>query len=162
MRKNVLFLCTGNSARSILSEALLNKMGGHRYVAYSAGSHPVGQVNRHALAHLKKFGYQTADLRSKSWDEFSGSGAPALDLVITVCSDAAEEICPVWSGAPLSTYWGVTDPAKFEGNEAMKQAAFEEAYAVLKARVAAFLEIDLDMHDRAQLKVALAAIGEIG
>lgn len=161
MRKNVLILCTGNSARSILAEALLNRMAGDRYVAFSAGSHPLGQVNRHALALLDKLGFETSGLRSKSWDEFSGRDAPDLDLVITVCGDAAAETYPVWPGAPLSVHWGIADPAKFEGNEAMKQAAFEEAFGALKRRIAAFLEIDLDGPDRAQIKAALAAIGDI-
>lgn len=137
--KNVLFLCTGNSARSILAEAYLNAAGQGRYRAYSAGSKPGGRVNPHALSLLREKGISAEGARSKSWDEFAVPGAPRLDLVVTVCDNAAGETCPVWPGAPSRAHWGVDDPAAVEGSDAEKRAAFEKAFRELKAKIDAFL-----------------------
>jgi arsenate reductase len=121
---NVLFLCTGNSARSILGEAILNKMGGAKFVAYSAGSNPKGMVNQHTLALLNRLGFPTENLRSKNWIEFAQPGAPELDFVFTVCDNAANEVCPVWPGQPMTAHWGIPDPASVEGSEAQIASAF--------------------------------------
>lgn len=137
--KNVLFLCTGNSARSILAEAYLNAAGKGRYRAYSAGSKPGGKVNPHALRLLAEKGITAEGARSKSWDEFARAGAPKMDLVVTVCDNAAGETCPVWPGAPTRAHWGVDDPAAVEGSDAEKRAAFEKAFLELKAKIDAFL-----------------------
>lgn len=134
---NVLFLCTGNSARSILAEALLNRDGGGRFRAFSAGSFPKGTVHPMALALLRDKGFPVAGLRSKSWDEFAGAGAPVLDLVVTVCDNAAGEVCPVWPGHPARAHWGIADPAAVEGER--QRAAFEEAYRLLETRIADLL-----------------------
>jgi arsenate reductase len=137
--KNVLFLCTGNSARSILAEAYLNAAGKGRYRAYSAGSKPGGTVNPHALSLLKEKKIPAEEARSKSWDEFAGAGAPKMNLVVTVCDNAAGEACPVWPGAPARAHWGVDDPAAVQGSDAEKRAAFEKAFRELKAKIDAFL-----------------------
>lgn len=137
--KNVLFLCTGNSARSILAEAYLNAAGKGRYRAYSAGSKPGGRVNPHALSLLEEKGIPAEGARSKSWDEFALAGAPKMDLVVTVCDNAAGETCPVWPGAPSRAHWGVDDPAAVQGGDAEKRAAFEKAFRELKAKIDAFL-----------------------
>lgn len=168
-KKNVLFLCTGNSARSILAEVALNDAAGGSFRAYSAGSTPVGKVNPVAISTLKKFGLPTEGLRSKSWDEFSGLGtendAPELDLVVTVCGNAAGETCPIWPGrsgsAPLSAHWGLPDPAVFEGSEVMKQAEFETAFSIIRRRIKALLDIDMDAPDKASVKAKLDAIADI-
>ena len=139
MLKNVLFLCTGNSARSILAEAYLNAAGKGRYRAFSAGSKPGGKVNPHALSLLKEKAIPAEGARSKSWDEFAGPGAPAMDLVVTVCDNAAGEACPVWPGAPARAHWGVDDPAAVQGSDAEKRAAFDKAFRELKAKIDAFL-----------------------
>lgn len=139
MLKNVLFLCTGNSARSILAEAYLNAAGKGRYRAYSAGSKPGGTVNPRALSLLEEKAIPTEGARSKSWDEFAAAGAPKMDLVVTVCDNAAGEACPVWPGAPARAHWGVDDPAAVQGSEAEKRAAFEKAFRELKAKIDAYL-----------------------
>lgn len=135
---NVLFLCTGNSARSVLAEVLLNELGQGRYQAYSAGSNPVGAVNPGAIHVLRTHGHPVEGLRSKSWDEFSGATAPQIDTVVTVCDNAAAESCPVWNGAPVTLHWGLPDPAHVEG-EAERIAAFEATYASLEERINRFL-----------------------
>jgi arsenate reductase (thioredoxin) len=132
---NVLFLCTGNSARSILAEAYLNAAGKGRFIAYSAGSHPAGKVNPFALELLQRHGIPTAGLRSKNWDEFAASGAPRVDLILTVCDNAAAEVCPVWPGKPISAHWGVADPAAVTGSDDDKRRAFAAAFVALKARL---------------------------
>jgi len=138
--RNVLFLCTGNSARSILSESLLNRLGCGRFRAFSAGSKPVGRVNPGALELLQRRGYPTEELRSKSWDDFAGPGAPAMDYIITVCNNAAGETCPVWPGQPATEHWDIDDPAGVGDTDDERRAAFEEAYAVLQKRIEKFLD----------------------
>lgn len=138
--RNVLFLCTGNSARSILSEAILDRVGEGRFRAFSAGSKPAGRVNPGALELLARREYPTADLRSKSWDEFAGPDAPAMDYVITVCNNAAGETCPVWPGHPATEHWDIADPAGVGETDEERRAAFESAYAVLRKRIQAFVE----------------------
>ena len=139
---NVLFLCTGNSARSILSEAILNRLGEGRYRAFSAGSKPVGRVNPGALELLGRRSYPTEGLRSKSWDEFAGDGAPAMDYVITVCNNAAGETCPVWPGHPATEHWDIDDPAGVGATDEERRAAFEKAYATIDTRIREFVEKD--------------------
>ena len=136
---NVLFLCTGNSARSILAEAYLNHAGKGRYRAYSAGSHPNGKVNPLALELLRENGISTDGLRSKSWDEFAVAGAPPLDFVFTVCDNAAGEVCPIWPGRPSKGHWGVPDPAAVQGSDDHKRRAFRDAFVRLSSRIDAFL-----------------------
>jgi arsenate reductase len=138
--RNVMFLCTGNSARSILSEAILNRLGNGRFRAFSAGSKPVGQVNPGALELLQRREYPTDGLRSKSWDEFAGSGAPEMDCIVTVCNNAAGETCPVWPGHPATEHWDIDDPAGVGDSDEERRAAFEEAYAVLEKRIEKFVD----------------------
>lgn len=157
----VLFLCTGNSARSIFGEAILNRSGGGRFRAYSAGSQPAGSVHPYAVELLQKLDHPVDALRSKSWDEFALAGAPALDFVFTVCDDAAAEPCPVWPGQPMSAHWGVEDPVKAEGNEAERRLAFAEAYRMLKNRISAFISLPLSSLDRLSLKKKLDDIGKL-
>jgi protein-tyrosine-phosphatase len=157
---NVLFLCTGNSARSILSEALLNAMGQGRFRAYSAGSHPGGTVNPFAIELLEQNRLPVADLRSKSWDEFAQPGAPELHFVFTVCDNAANEVCPVWPGQPMSAHWGVPDPAAVEGSDDDKRRAFFQAYTQLQNRISLFVNLPLDKLDRLTLKARLDEIGK--
>jgi len=157
----VLFLCTGNSARSIFGEAILNRSGGGRFRAYSAGSRPAGSVHPYAVELLQKLDHPVDALRSKSWDEFALAGAPALDFVFTVCDDAAAETCPVWPGQPMSAHWGVEDPVKAEGNEAERRLAFAEAYRMLKNRISAFISLPLSSLDRLSLKKKLDDIGKL-
>ena len=159
---NVLFLCTGNSARSIMAEAYLNAAGRGRFVAYSAGSHPGGKVNPFALELLHKNRIDSAGLRSKSWDEFARPGAPSLDFVFTVCDNAAGEVCPIWPGQPISAHWGVNDPAAVEGADADKRRAFFRAYTELSARINVFINLPLDKLDRLVLKKRLEEIGRAG
>ena len=159
---NVLFLCTGNSARSILAEAYLNTRGRGRFTGYSAGSHPTGKVNPFALEILEKHRIDTSNLRSKSWYEFAQPGAPRLHFVFTVCDQAAGEICPVWPGQPVTTHWGVDDPARAEGADAEKRQAFMRAFAVLSTRINLFLNLPLDKLDRLVLKSKLDEIGWSG
>jgi arsenate reductase (thioredoxin) len=149
---NVLFLCTGNSARSILAEAYLNARGEQRFRAYSAGSHPKGTVHPIALLTLENAGIDTAGLHSKSWDEFARAGAPELDLVITVCDNAANEACPLWPGRPIGAHWGVEDPAAVAGSEEERLAAFELAYRRLSQRIQRLIELPVERLDRATLE----------
>lgn len=161
---NVLFLCTGNSARSILAEAVLDRLGKGAFRAYSAGSMPTGVVNPHALALLKREMFNPDTFRSKSWDEFDGSlnpEAPRFDFVFTVCGNAAGEVCPIWPGQPLTAHWGIDDPAAVEGSDAEKALAFAEAYRKLRARISAFVALPLASLDRISLKQRLDAIGNI-
>ena len=159
---NILVLCTGNSARSILAEALFNALGGGRVRAWSAGSKPAGKVNPFALELLEAQGLDTAGLRSKSWDEFAAPGAPALDLVVTVCGNAANETCPVWPGNFLREHWGVDDPAAVQGSDDDKRAAFMKAYALLAERILTFLSMSFETMDRAELQRHLDEIGRAG
>jgi len=156
---NVLILCTGNSARSILAEALINRLGVGRLRGFSAGSHPKGAVHPLALELLELREFPTADLRSKSWDEFAGPGAPALDFVFTVCDNAAGEACPVWLGHPMTAHWGINDPAAVEGSDADKRNAFREAFDALEKRIEAFVALPLDSLDQQTLKHRLIEIG---
>lgn len=156
---NVLFLCTGNSARSVLAEAALNREGIGRFKAFSAGSQPAGEVNPMTLSLLKKLNYDTGFARSKSWDEFAGADAPEMDFVFTVCDNAANESCPIWPGQPMSAHWGVADPAAAQGNEAERQIAFAEAYRMLSQRISIFINLPFESIDRLSLKDRLAAIG---
>lgn len=157
---NVLFLCTGNSARSILAEAYLNARGERRFVAHSAGSHPTGRVNPYALELLERHGIPTQGLRSKSWDEFARQGAPRMDVIITVCDQAAGEQCPFWPGQPATAHWGIPDPAAVEGTEDDKRKAFETAFGRLRARIDRFLALPIESLDRAALRDRLARIGQ--
>jgi arsenate reductase len=163
---NVLFLCTGNSARSILAEVMLNSMavGKGRFRAYSAGSHPSGQVNPFAIELLEKNHLPTEGLRSKSWDEFAltgnDAGAPQLDFVFTVCDNAAGEVCPVWPGQPMTAHWGVPDPAAVEGSDEAKRKAFFVAFNQLQNRISLFANLPIDKLDRIKLQKALQDIGK--
>jgi protein-tyrosine-phosphatase len=156
---NVLFLCTGNSARSILAEAILNHVGVGKFRAYSAGSHPTGKVNPFALALLERMRISTDGARSKSWDEFAGPGAPRLDFVFTVCDNAAGEMCPVWPGQPVTAHWGVEDPAAVQGDDLAKTTAFRHAYNVLDHRIRAFASLPLASLDRQRLHARVREIG---
>lgn len=155
----VLFLCTGNSARSIIAEAILNSRGGGRYTAYSAGSHPTGAVNPFAIELLESRALPTIELSSKSWDAFEGPDAPHVDIVITVCDNAARESCPAWPGAPITAHWGVPDPAIVEGNEAMRRAVFDATYMALNDRVSELLRLPVDEMDRESYAAAIDKIG---
>ena len=157
---NVLFLCTGNSARSILAEAYLNSAGQGRFSAHSAGSHPAGKVNPFALELLEKNRLPTAGLRSKNWDEFARAGAPKLDLVFTVCDNAAGETCPVWPGQPITAHWGVADPAAVQGTDAEKRKAFLRAFTELSVRINLLLALPVDKLDRRVLQKKLNDIGQ--
>lgn len=157
---NVLILCTGNSARSILGEAVFNHHGGGKFRAYSAGSKPAGQPNPFAIDLLKREGIDTAFARSKSWDEFALPDAPKMDFVITVCDSAAAEECPYWPGAPVSAHWGLPDPAAVEGSDAEKAVAFAQTYAALMRRVGAFAALPIDTLDTLALKTKLSDIGK--
>lgn len=156
---NVLFLCTGNSARSILAEAILRRNGAGRFNAYSAGSHPKGAVHPYALDLLTNLKYDTGDLRSKSWDEFAAHGAPEMDFVFTVCDDAAAESCPVWPGQPMTAHWGVADPVAATGNEASIRQEFANAYRMLRNRITIFTNLPIASIDRLALHERLAEIG---
>jgi arsenate reductase (thioredoxin) len=156
---NTLFLCTGNSARSILAECILNREGRGRFHAFSAGSQPKGQVHPFALELLKKMNHPTAGLRSKSWDEFAAPGAPTLDFVFTVCDNAASEVCPFWPGQPMTAHWGVPDPAAAEGSDAERHLAFADAYRMLTNRISVFTSLPLQSIDRLTLQRRLDEIG---
>lgn len=158
---NVLILCTGNSARSILAEALLNRLGDGRVRAFSAGSTPKGAINPGAVRLLKRKGYDPAPYRSKSWDEFAGADAPVMNLILTVCDNAAGEVCPVWPGHPASGHWGQPDPADAGDTEAENDAAFEAAYAILERRIGALLRLPFETMPSSDLKRALAEIGAL-
>lgn len=158
--RNVLFICTGNSARSILAEVILNQLGAGRFRAYSAGSTPAGRVNPKALELLERNRFKIGDLRSKNWDEFAGPDAPHMDFVLTVCDRAAGEVCPVWPGQPMSAHWGVPDPAAVKGTEEQIDRAFQEAFSVLSRRISLFVTLPLEKLDRLALKNELSRIGQ--
>lgn len=158
---NVLFLCTGNSARSIMAEAMLNATGKGRFQAFSAGSHPAGQVNPYALEQVKALNYSPSDLRSKSWDEFAISGAPHMDFVITVCDNAAGEVCPVWPGQPMSAHWGFRDPAAAIGTPDELRHIFATVCREIKTRLDIFCSLPLEKLDKLALKHELTRIGEV-
>jgi arsenate reductase len=160
-RFNVLFLCTGNSARSIMAEALLNFWGRGRFQTFSAGSHPKGEVHPLALDVLRRNRIPAENARSKSWDEFATPDAPALDFVFTVCDNAAQEVCPVWPGQPMTAHWGILDPAPVEGTEEEKARAFNKAFRELDARLKIFTSLRLDMLDRMALQRKLDEIGQV-
>jgi protein-tyrosine-phosphatase len=157
---NVLFLCTGNSARSILGEAILNKIGKGKFVAYSAGSIPKGEVHPRALALLRRLDFPTDGLRSKSWDEFAQPGAPSLDFVFTVCDNAANEVCPLWPGQPMTAHWGIPDPAAAKGTDEEIVTAFRDAFLMLQRRIELFANLPVKTLDRMSLKKHLDDIGK--
>ncbi|MBP0437159.1 arsenate reductase ArsC [Tianweitania sediminis] len=159
---NVLFLCTGNSARSILAEGILRKVGAGRFQAYSAGSHPKGEVNPMALEVLQEFGFPVDGMRSKSWDEFAVPGAPKMDFVFTVCDQAAGEACPVWPGQPVTAHWGIEDPSSSHGQGAMwERTAFTQALRYMKNRIDAFVALPVQTLERSALTARLNAIGQL-
>ena len=158
---NVLFLCTGNSGRSIIAESILRKIGAGRFNAFSAGSHPKGAINPLAIKVLDDDGYPTDGLRSKNWDEFSAPGAPVMDFVFTLCDDAARETCPVWPGQPMTAHWGIEDPAAFEGTSIQKEAAFVLAARYIRNRVSAFASLPIRSLDRMSLAAKLREIGTL-
>ena len=157
---NVLFLCTGNSARSIIAEVLLNQLGKGKFKGYSAGSHPSGKVNPFSLELLQAAGYPTDGLRSKNWEEFAGAGSPAMDFIITVCDNAAGEVCPVWPGKPITAHWGVADPAAVEGSDEQKRAAFREAATILRRRIDLLVNLPIVKLDELALGTRLKEIGK--
>lgn len=159
---NVLFLCTGNSARSIMAEALLNVLGKGRFKAYSAGSHPSGKVQPMAKELAEAVGYDTSSVRSKNWDEFAVEGAPEMDIVITVCDNAAGESCPVWLGRPALAHWGVPDPVEATGDDDKRRRAYTAAFATLRRRVELLLALPLDKLDRLAAQGRLGEIGQVG
>jgi arsenate reductase (thioredoxin) len=156
---NVLFLCTGNSARSIMAEAILNKLGRGKFRAYSAGSHPNGRVNPHTIRLLQSLDYDTSAFRSKSWNEFAKPGAPVLDFAFTVCDNAAGESCPVWPGQPMTAHWGIPDPAEAKGTPAEIALAFKDAYRMLHQRIGVFTALPIRSLDRLSLQQRLRNIG---
>jgi len=158
---NVLFLCTGNSARSVMAEVLLNQLGHGRFRAFSAGSHPTGKVNPFTLELLQANGHATESLRSKSWDEFAAAGAPRMDFIITVCDNATGEVCPVWPGQPVSAHWGFEDPAAAQGSDEAKRAKFAEVYGKIARRVRLFLSLPLDTLDPTARRKRLQDIGRV-
>jgi arsenate reductase len=157
---NVLFLCTGNSARSIMAECAMNRFGKPRFRAFSAGSHPTGKVHPRALELLESFNYDVGGLRSKSWDEFAGSDAPPLDFVFTVCDRAKGEVCPIWPGQPMTAHWGVDDPAAFEGSAEEQRRFFKRIYTELENRVKIFSVLRVDSLDRLSLQKRIDEIGK--
>lgn len=159
---NVLFLCNHNSARSIIAESVLAKDGAGRFRAFSAGSHPAGQVHPMTLEMLRAYHYPTEGLRSKSWDEFAGPDAPVMDFIFTVCDDAAGEVCPVWPGQPVSAHWGIADPILAEGTELEREMVFIEALRYAKAHIDLFRELPVASLDAASLSARLDEIGQIG
>jgi arsenate reductase len=158
---NVLFLCTGNSARSVLAEAILNRIGAGKFRAYSAGSQPKGQVNPYTIQILDRLGYDTAGLRSKSWNEFARQGAPEFDFIFTVCDDAAGEVCPVWPGKPMTAHWGIPDPAAATGTPAEIAVAFSDAYRMLHRRIDVFAALPLKSLDALTLQARVREIGRM-
>jgi len=159
---NVLFLCTGNSARSILAEAIIEREGMGRFRGFSAGSHPKGELNPYAVQLLERLNHDTAAMRSKSWDEFARPEAPKMDFVFTVCDQAAAEECPYWPGQPMSAHWGLPDPAAVDGNEAERRLAFSETYRMLRNRISIFVNLPLNSLDRLALQDRLDEIGRTG
>jgi protein-tyrosine-phosphatase len=157
---NVLFLCTGNSARSILAEAILNRVGKGRFQAFSAGSQPKGEVHPYALQLLRSLNHDVSFARSKSWEEFAAPGAPEMNFVFTVCDNAANEACPVWPGQPMTAHWGVPDPAAADGTEAEKHLAFAEAYRMLNSRISIFTSLPMASIDKLALQRRLDEIGQ--
>lgn len=157
--KNVLFLCTGNSARSLIAEAIINREGLGKFRGFSAGSRPTGAPNPHAIALLEQLNYKTSELRSKTWDEFAGPDAPQMDFVFTVCDSAAAETCPIWPGQPMSAHWGVPDPAAATGSDAEIALSFGETYRMLYNRITIFANLPLGQLDGLSLKLELDAIG---
>jgi arsenate reductase (thioredoxin) len=158
---NVLFLCTGNSARSIIAEAILNRLGAGNFRAYSAGSQPKGQINPHTIQLLQSLGYDTSDYRSKSWDEFAKADEPKFDFVFTVCDHAAAEACPVWPGQPMTAHWGIPDPAEAKGTPAEIALAFRDAYRLLNQRISIFTALPLRSLDKLSLQNKLRDIGHL-
>jgi protein-tyrosine-phosphatase len=158
---NVLFLCTGNSARSIMAEAILNRIGQGKFRAFSAGSHPKGQVNSSTIQLLKSLNYDTSGFRSKSWAEFAKPGAPPLDFVFTVCDNAAGETCPVWPGQPMTAHWGIPDPAEARGSDAEIGLAFKDAYRMLAQRIGIFTALPIRSLDKLSLRQKLRDIGRV-
>jgi protein-tyrosine-phosphatase len=158
---NILFLCTGNSARSIIAEAILNKVGAGKFVAYSAGSQPKGQINPYTIQLLQSLGYETSRLRSKSWHEFARPGAPPLDFAFTVCDNAAGETCPLWPGQPMTAHWGVPDPAEATGTPAEVALAFKDAYRMLHQRIGIFVALPIRSLDQLSLQRRLHEIGRM-
>ncbi|TCT08405.1 protein tyrosine phosphatase [Tepidamorphus gemmatus] len=156
---NVLFLCTGNSARSIIAEAIMNRLGAPRFKAWSAGSQPKGEVHPYTLDLLRSLNHDVTGLRSKSWDEFARPDAPPLDFVFTVCDNAANEVCPIWPGQPMSAHWGVPDPAAVEGSEALKRAAFADTYRMMHQRISIFTSLPIASLDKLSLQKRLDEIG---
>jgi protein-tyrosine-phosphatase len=157
---NVLFLCTGNSARSVIAEAILNRVGAGKFKAYSAGSMPKGEVHAETLALLKRLNYDTSAFRSKSWDEFAQPGAPPLDFVFTVCDNAAGEVCPIWPGQPMTAHWGIPDPAAATGSQVEIARAFANAYGAMNNRITVFVNLPFASLDRLSLQARLNAIGD--
>jgi protein-tyrosine-phosphatase len=157
---NVLFLCTGNSARSILAESIMTHLGKGKFRGFSAGSYPNGRVNPTALALLRQLNFPIDGLRSKSWDEFGQTGSPSLDFVFTVCDNAAGEVCPVWSGQPITAHWGIPDPAAITGNDVEKMAAFRQAFRSMETRIKLFLSLPIASIDRMRLQERVTAIGK--
>ena len=157
---NVLFLCTGNSARSIMAEAILNREGRRSFRAFSAGSHPKGYVHPYALDLLRKMNFDVSSFHSKSWNEFTGAGAPALDFAFTLCDDAAAEACPVWPGQPMTAHWGLPDPAAATGNEAEIRLAFADTFRMLNNRISIFVNLPIKSLDRLSLQRQLDSIGQ--
>ncbi|MBI0326972.1 arsenate reductase ArsC [Burkholderia plantarii] len=157
---SILILCTGNSARSIMAEALFNVLGKGRFRAYSAGSHPTGAVNPFAVERCAAIGYDTSNLRSKSWDEFATPDAPRMDFVVTVCDQAAGEVCPIWPGSPLTAHWGFEDPAAFDGTDEQKRKVFDKVFRQILGRVSQFVNLPLHMLDRNAIQQEMRAIGQ--
>jgi protein-tyrosine-phosphatase len=158
---NVLFLCTGNSARSIMAEVLMNHLGRGRFKAWSAGSHASGKVNPFSISTLHDMGLATEGLRSKNWDEFAAPGAPSLDFIFTVCDNAAGEVCPVWPGKPVAAHWGIEDPAAFVGPDNRKRVAFREAALILRRRIELFISLPMHKLDSIAIKRELDHIGRL-
>ena len=157
---NVLFLCTGNSARSIMAEAILNKIGRGAFAAYSAGSHPAGRVNAHAIELLSKNHFSVDTLRSKDWAEFSEPGTPVMDFVLTVCDRAAGEVCPIWPGQPMTAHWGVEDPVEVEGDDQARLKAFSDAFMILNRRISLLINLPIEKLERLSLQNELSDIGK--
>jgi arsenate reductase (thioredoxin) len=157
---NVLFLCTHNSARSVIAEAIIGRLGGGKFKGFSAGSHPSGEIHPYALDLLAKTNYEVSSLRSKSWDEFAAPGAPEMDFVFTVCDEAAREVCPFWPGQPMTAHWGLPDPSRAEGTEAEKRLAFADTHRMLYQRIGIFVNLPMTSLDRLALQKRLDEIGK--